>query len=121
MSKRPVNKYVPEYVPSNLKWFERDELLTYIDELKYSKFSRDPDKYLKEVEVLNFDMIHARCRDDKQSVTDKQYQTVASNDLKNMSQKGKKKDVSACIRSNRKDLFVEKKLSFDHFRELLKC
>ena len=26
-----VNKYIPEYVPSDLKWYERDGLLTYID------------------------------------------------------------------------------------------
>ena len=31
-----------------------------------------------------------------------------------MSQKGKKKAVAACIRSDRKDIFVEKKLAFSH-------
>ena len=38
-----VNKYIPEYTPNNLKWYERDGLLTYIDQLKYEEFSSNPD------------------------------------------------------------------------------
>ena len=91
MSKRAVNKFVPNYFPEDLKWFERDGLLTYVDQIKYSEFSSDPDKYLKQAEVVNFDMIHARCRGDKQYLTDKYYQTVVSDDVKNMPQKDKKK------------------------------
>ena len=73
MSKRFVNKYVPDYAPDSLKWFERDGLLTYTDQLKYSEFISNPDQYLKESEVANFDMIHARCRGDKHSMFDKHY------------------------------------------------
>ena len=72
MSKRAVNKFVQNYVPENLKWSERSGLLTYINQLKYSEFSLDLDK---EAEVVNFDMIHAKCRGDKQSLTDKDYQS----------------------------------------------
>ena len=32
-----------------------------------------------------------------------------------MSQKDKKKAVATCIKSDRKDIFVEKKLAFSHF------
>ena len=35
--------------------------------------------------------------------------------MKRMSQKERKKTVRACFRSERKDLFVEKKLSLSHF------
>ena len=35
--------------------------------------------------------------------------------MKRMSQKERKKTVRACLRSERKDLFVEKKLSLSHF------
>ena len=38
-----VNKYVPVYVPQDLKWYERDGLLTYINQIKYERFSEDPD------------------------------------------------------------------------------
>ena len=32
-----------------------------------------------------------------------------------MPQKDKKKTVAACVRTERKDIFVEKKLAFSHF------
>ena len=57
-----VNKNIPEVVPSNLKWFERDGLLTYTDQLKYERFISHPDKYLEKAEEIN--LIHNRFRDD---------------------------------------------------------
>lgn len=97
MPERFANKYVPNCVPENLKLHKRDGFLTCIDQLKYSKFPSDPDKYLKQAEIVTFDMIYARRGRYKQSVTDKHYQTVVSNDFKNMPQKEKKKDVSASV------------------------
>ena len=58
-------------------------------------------------------MIHARCGK-------AYFETVVSIDVENMPEKEKKKAVSACVRSDRKDLFVERKLALD-FRELWKC
>ena len=104
MSKGAVNNFVPNYVPENLKWSERDGLLIYIDQ--YSEFSSDPDIYLKEAKVVSFDMMHARCTGDKQSSIDKHYQTVVSDDVKNMPQKGKKRPFLH-VRSDRKDLCKE--------------
>ena len=43
------------------------------------------------------------------------YQTVREKDVKKMLQKDKKKAVAACIRSDRKDIFVGKKIAFSHF------
>ena len=48
------NKYIPDYCPPNLPWYERDGLLTWHDQNKYKEFSKDPD-------MINFDMIHAQC------------------------------------------------------------
>ena len=81
LSKRCVNKYIPEYVPENLKWYERNGLLTDIDQLKYSKFTSNPDEHIKNSEFINFDMIHARCWVDKQSMPDRHCQTVVSSDV----------------------------------------
>lgn len=39
-----INIYVSIYVKRNLKWFERDYLLTSQDQLKYNKFSKNADK-----------------------------------------------------------------------------
>ena len=53
-------------------------------------------------------MIYARCACRPQQYSDKKYQTVHASDVFKISQKEKKKAVSACLRSERKDLFVEK-------------
>ena len=56
-----ANDYIPKYVPEGLPWYERDSLLTYIDQLKYKEFISDPDVTVKNIKVINFDMIYAQC------------------------------------------------------------
>ena len=36
--------------------------MTYIDQLKYKHFKENRDDYLKNLEVVNFDLINKRCR-----------------------------------------------------------
>ena len=103
-----VTKYITEVVPNDLKSYERDGPLTYIDQLIYERFTQDPGKYLGKAEVVNFQMIHNRCRGDKSTFYDKYYQTVFQSDVQKMSQKERKKAVSACLRCHRKDIIVEK-------------
>ena len=50
-----TNKYIPKYVPEDLTWYERDGLLTYIDQLKYKDFILTP--MLKNTKIINFEMI----------------------------------------------------------------
>ena len=40
---------------------------------------------------------------------------VREKDVKRMPQKDKKKAVAACTKSDKKDIFVEKKIAFIHF------
>ena len=68
-----VNKHIPEVVPEDLPWYERDGLLTYIDQLKYKQFTFDPDVYIKKAKVINFDMIYAQCSWGPQQYSDKHY------------------------------------------------
>ena len=110
-----MTKYIPEVVPNNLKLCERDGLLTYNDQLKYERFTQDPDKYLEKTEVFNFGMICSRCRRDKKTFSGKYFQTVFQSNVQKLSQKERKKVVSACLRSHRKDIFVEKILTLSHF------
>ena len=42
-----TNNYIPEFVPDNLKWYERDSLMTYIDRLKYDNFIKDTDRHFE--------------------------------------------------------------------------
>ena len=55
---RQKNDYIPEYFSSDLKWYERDGLLTYIDQLKCNRFLEDPDKHFRKTKVINFDIIY---------------------------------------------------------------
>lgn len=41
-----LGDYIPTYVPSNLKWFQRDELLMQMDQLKDKEYKRDKKKWL---------------------------------------------------------------------------
>lgn len=64
MSRKCVNKYIPDHIDQNLKWYELDAFLTYIDVLKYKDFIRNPDAQFKNAEIVNFDIIHHECRGD---------------------------------------------------------
>ena len=43
-----VNNYVPEFVPEDFKWYERDGLLTWYNQRKCENFLRDIDKHFEE-------------------------------------------------------------------------
>ena len=109
-----TNKYIPEVVPLDLPRHENDGLLTYCDQMKYKNFLDDTDTYIKNAQIINFDMIHSQYRGQQRKNSDKHYQTVWAKDVKKTSQKKKKKVVGACLRSPRKDIFVEKSVAFSH-------
>ena len=52
------NSFIPPYIKPNLKWYERDGLMTYCDRLTYERFEENRDSYLKNVQVINFDIIN---------------------------------------------------------------
>ena len=59
------SKYDPDRYPPDLPWYEGDDLLTWYDQNKYAEFSKKPHEYLKNKNVINFNMINAQCRGDK--------------------------------------------------------
>ena len=69
------NKYIPSFCPYDLPWYERDGLLTWYDQNKYSEFSKNPEEYLRNKRVIDFHMINAQCRGDKREYSHKHYQT----------------------------------------------
>ena len=112
------NSYIPRYVKKDLKWYERDGLLTYIDQLEYERFSNDRDHYLKNVKLSNFDIIHSQCRGDERKHCDKFYQTITNKNLEKMPSDHKKKALAACARSKRNDLYVQRDLMISYFKSL---
>ena len=57
MDKKFVSKYISEHVKSDLQWYKRDGLMTYIDQLKYQEFIKNSDDHLQKVQIINFDII----------------------------------------------------------------
>ena len=56
-SKICTNAYVPEYVPDNLKWYEKDGLDTWYKKNKCYEFLEDTDLYFKTTQIVSSDMI----------------------------------------------------------------
>lgn len=52
-------------VSVGLKWYKRDNLMTYIDQLKYLEFASNKGKWLREHKVVNFNIIDNACRWDQ--------------------------------------------------------
>ena len=56
-SKICTNAYIPEYVPDNLKWYEKDGLDTWYKKNKCYEFLEDTDLYFKTTQIVSSDMI----------------------------------------------------------------
>lgn len=59
-----TNNYIPEFVLDNLNWYQRDGPMTYIDKLKYDNFVIDTDAHFKKMQIVSFDIIHRKARDE---------------------------------------------------------
>ena len=53
--------YIPTYISPDLKWWERDGLLTYKDQHEYKEYKNGKGKWLRKPKVMNFDMNYAQC------------------------------------------------------------
>ena len=86
-----ANSYVPKYVPKDLLCYERDCLITYIDQLKYKEFISDPDAAIKNIKIINFNMILAQCRGMFHTHSNQFCQTIREKKVDKMPQKDRKK------------------------------
>ena len=106
------NNYVPEYVSSDLKWYKRDELLTYIDQQKCERFLQDPDMPFKEAKEIYFDIIYKTITGEKSpDKALKDYQTVKAERTKSYLKKGQSRFLSSAFRTDRNDIYFEKNLT----------
>ena len=110
------NRYIPAFVKDNLKWYERDGLITYINQLEYKRFEENRDSYLEKIYITNFDIIHSKCRNEPLENEIRYYKTINAKDLKQMPLSDKDAVLVACFRSKRKDIYVEKSLRDKYFK-----
>ena len=111
------NSFIPPYVKPDLKWFERDGLMTYIDRLNYERFENNRDAYLENVKVISFDIINNQIKGSPLEKSIKEYKTVQKKDLKQMPLDDKDAAIAACFRSKRKDLNIDKEIRDEYFKE----
>ena len=117
-----TNKYVPEFVPSDLKWYERGGLMTWYDQVMCEQFLEDVNKYFSETKIVNFDMINKSIKGEgiSEGVL-RDYQTVHKKDVFNYPIHQREKIMSAALRSyiQRNDVFISTELVDDHLKSPL--
>ena len=103
--KYPVINYVPTKVTAQT---EKD-LDLILKQMTYDTILNDIDYHFENCYITNFDLIHNFSR--------RFYQTISLNELnKNiLSHNQRQKFISSAIKSERSDLYIEKKLLKEHF------
>ena len=109
------SSYIPPYIKDNLKWYEKEGLITYFQQREYQEFKKNRDAYINETKILNFDIIHHVCRGDKLEKTIKEHNTVKKERLKQMPPSEKYAAVAPCFRSSNKNIIVERSIAKEHF------
>ena len=111
-----VNNYVPTY-PSN-KYYLHDTLLRN----KYEKIMENKKEYLSQANIINFDIINHRCRNDPQQHSTHHYETIYK-DLLRAKEEEREDIIGEAIKSRRENLHVNKDIVNEHFKltvELIK-
>ena len=110
MSKLFDGKYVSKYQEnySKLPCYERD-LMNYFDYY--------PDRYLKNMNEVNFGIIHHECCGDKLEGTYKNYKTIESKHLNNYPKGEAKTVLSVAFCNKRDDLWVKSDVMLKHVKE----
>ena len=115
MLRYPVSSYVPRKVDYVF------DLHTRLNNTKYDEILNDLDGHFKNCYVTNFDLINHECRGDQLNHSRKFYETVFENDLKkNLNSEDIYNFCSSGIKSGRKNLFFEKKVYHNHFKNIEK-
>ena len=112
--KHPVNGYVPKKVT------EVHDLHSRLNKMKYDEIIENFEYHFENCFVTNFDLINNQCRGDKLNYSRKHYETIFYDEMiENLNDESRKKFVDSAIKSERKDLFFEKKVINEHFKRSL--
>ena len=88
-------KYVPDFVPNDLKQYERDGLLTSYDQMKCERFLEDVNNHFANTKIVNFELINKWLKGEEVSEeTLRNYQTVQNVEVFGYPIKERKNSVS---------------------------
>ena len=111
-----TNTYIPEYVPDNLQWYERDGLDTWYKKNKCDEFLEDTDRYFHTAQIINFDILRNQKQLPKNKL--KQYQTVNYDTIKKYPSVEQARITSSIFPSiDRSDLHVMPTVVKNHFNK----
>ena len=105
-----VNNYIP-YYPDH-----EDNLHEVLLRHNYERINKDKKNYFRKAKIINFDIIYHETRGDPLENSVEYYETIKKKDLELAKEEDKDDFISESIRSNRKDLYIEKDIINKHFR-----
>ena len=106
---------IQNYIPTNPKLYNKNDkfdLDARLKQMTFNEIINDPEYHFKNSYVTNFDLIHNECRGDELHFSRKYYETIAykrfNEEITNKT--NQEKFISSTIKSERKDIFIEKKI-----------
>ena len=121
-AKYPRNSYIPTR-PKLLNKHDKFDLDARMQQMTFNEIIQNPDNYFENVFITNVDLIHNQCRGDKLKQDRKYCETLFKEKLNLEINDINQRDcfVFAAISSERKDVYIEKKIYKDQFnRKLLR-
>ena len=105
-----VNNYIPDY-PKH-----EDDLHEILLRHEYERINKNKKDYFKKAKIINFDIINHQCRGTPLKNSLEYYETIHQNDLKRAKEQDKDDFISESIKSDRKDIHIEKDIINRHFK-----
>ena len=97
------------------EWY-KDDLISYIDDLKYEHFIKNMDDHFTRAKIVNFDLIYHKCCGDELSYPKYFYEKIEKNDFQSYETEVKAEAVASAVQSERKDVRVKIYVVEDYFK-----
>lgn len=105
-----LNNYVPDYVPSELPLYDRDRLMMQQVQRKCEEFLKNPQEHFEKTKIVNFDIIKRQTRGAKiHEKLYKEQQTLQEKKVSQYPKKERQNFLSCAFRTNRPNIYFEKK------------
>ena len=106
------SKFIPKYIPNDLKWYKKDGLDTWYLKNKCDNFINNTYTYFEKFKITNFDLI----KNDVSKDVKKQYQTLDHDEIKHYPPHLQEQICSSIFQNaHRKDLHIPKQTIDEHF------
>ena len=106
-----VNNYLPHYP------VHKDCLHDTLLRNEYERINENKKDYFENAKIVNFDIIHNKCRGDPLQNDVKYYQTIKNEDLNYIKKNDEEEFIGAAIKSQRDDVNVNRDVIINHFKK----